>query len=143
MGQESGRFPVDCLAPRFRFRNGSELVEDDGKAGEIGEIRDWLTVRGLVATERHKPFPGQIARVKIDVYGASAMEVHATLMEYAPRCDSAAETSECSYGQTVIERNLEVADGELYSWKGRITLHPSLGREPFVPAGRLRDGLED
>lgn len=137
MGQESGGFPHDSLS----LRHVGQHATDEASIEEAQRIREWLAARGLVATQVRKPFAGQVARVKIDVYGESAMEVHATLMEYAPRCDSATQVPECAYGQTVIERNLEVADGELYSWRGRITLHPTLGREPFVPAGRLRDGL--
>ena len=84
----------------------------------------------MVVTLVADPYPGQVARVRIDAYGESAAEVEATLLEMAKRCDAATQASECSYGECVIERNLEEQWGATYSWRGRILLHSTIGTAP-------------
>lgn len=104
-------FPTDYL------RDGGDVSSSDPE-------------RGLVATRIADHFDGVIARVRIDAYGTSAAEIEATLLEYATRCDMATERPSVSYGQCVIERNLEEQWGADYSWKGRLVLHPDIGMLP-------------
>lgn len=86
-----------------------------------------LQTAGMVVTLRKEPYPGQVGRVRIDAFGESASEVEATLLEYAGRCDAATQASEVTYGECVIERNLEEQYGAPYSWRGRMILHPTIG----------------
>lgn len=118
-------FPVNYLVDGVT--NGYLTSDESERAKEIAAFLDQ---RDLVATRKHDPFPGQIARVRIDAYGESASEVEATLLEYASRCDAAMQASECAYGECVIERNLEEQWGETYSWRGRLILHPTIGSIP-------------
>lgn len=113
----------------------TDYLKDDGYVGtanaeRAAEIRDWLASHGLVATRLCDPLEGLVARVRIDVFGKSASEIEATLLEYASRCDSASERGEVTYGQCVIERNLDEQWGESYSWKGRLVLEPNNGVLP-------------
>lgn len=115
-------FPVDYL--KDPVTTGYVHTRDHEEAVRI---RAWLDERDLVATRVEGPFAGQVARVKIDVFGESAAEVEATLLAYGARCDAALQALSCSYGETVIERNLEERWGATYSWRGRMTLHPEIG----------------
>lgn len=90
----------------------------------------------------HPSFRGSVARVRIDAYGPSAGDVEWRLLDAASKIDSAIQSFETEYGQCVVERNLEEEWGAAYSWRGRLTIKPCLGREPFVPVTRLQDALE-
>lgn len=83
-----------------------------------------------------------VSRIRFDVYGASASEVSDGLHNAA---NSVPQQNSCagfpSYGETVIERCLETPDGENYSWKGRLSVCPEIGCEPFVPVTNLRNAL--
>lgn len=85
---------------------------------------------GMSVTRVFDPYPGQVARVQIDVYGESAAEVEATLLAYAERAGAGLQASACPYGRCVIERNLEEEWGATYSWRGRLTLNPTIGMIP-------------
>lgn len=116
----SGGYPANAL--------GTIVIADTKEASEkLYEVGQYLEDAGLVAAQRCQPFAGQIARVQIDAFGESAAEVESTLLEYATRCDAAAQASETNYGRCVIERNLEEEWGATYSWRGRLTLTPTIG----------------
>ena len=123
-------YPVDYIKAMVEGHLTSSLDDYPAPSGSVREIQEWLAGQGLVATRIHEPLQGLIARVRIDAVGKSAAEIEATLLEYASRCDGAMEVNECSYGECVIERNLEEQWGDSYSWRGRITLHPSIGSIP-------------
>lgn len=74
-----------------------------------------------------------ISRVRIDAYGTEPAELHAELLAMATACDNLTGRPSCAYGEQVIERNLTEEDGTSFAWKGRITIHPDVGTEPFVP----------
>jgi hypothetical protein len=93
-----------------------------------------LAEADMSVTHAVPPFPGQVARVRVDAFGESAAEVEVTLLAYGGRCDAASQASECQYGECVIERNLEEQWGATYSWRGRLILTPSIGSVPA--AGR-------
>lgn len=95
----------------------------------------------MSAPEDQIRYGGEITRVRFDAYGPSAAQVSDTLVGFASQVDGLLAVPECSYGECVIERNLTEADGEDYSWKGRLTIHPCIGREPFVPVTKLIEGL--
>lgn len=112
----------------------TDYLKQDGavfaQSGLVPQMREWLEANYLVATRKCPSLAGQVARVQIDVYGESASEVEATLLEYATRCDAATERQSVSYGRCVIERNLEEDWGDSYSWRGRLVLHPDIGTIP-------------
>lgn len=97
---------------------------------DLKQILNHLEAHGYVVTRVDAPLEGAIGSVKIRALGKSAAEVEMTLLSYGTRCDSAAEASECSYGEMVIERNLQVPYGESGSWQGRLTIYPTLGALP-------------
>lgn len=112
-----------------------QVRKEWGAPGETTtyKLRDLIAAlgeAGYVVTRTCEPFGGQVAKVKVEAFGESASEVERTLREYGTRCDAASQSHECSWGEMVIERNLLEADGEIYSWKGRLTLHPVIGRQP-------------
>jgi len=78
-----------------------------------------------------------ISRVRFEAYGPTAASVEQQLLEFASACDSAIGAAETNYGEMVIERQLTEAYGSDYAFKGRQTLHPSIGIAPFVPAAVL------
>lgn len=78
-----------------------------------------------------------ISRVRFEAYGPTAAEVEKQLLEFASVCDSAISVESVAYGEMVIERQLTEAYGSEYAFKGRQTLHPSIGVAPFVPAAVL------
>lgn len=109
---------------------GSTAMFDGLGDAASAELAKWiksLHAHGFAISRVCDPYPGQVARVQIDAYGESAAEVEATLLEYAERAGAGLQSRECSYGRCVIERNLEEAWGETYSWRGRLTLNPSIG----------------
>lgn len=87
-------------------------------------------------------YGGEITRVRFDAYGPHAADVSDRLIGFATQVDGLLGVIECSYGECVIERNLGEEDGTPYAWKGRLTIHPSIGREPFVPVTKLLTGLD-
>lgn len=113
-------FPTDYL------RQYQAVTSDEEQF--VVKVKEWCDVRGFVVTRREDPFLGLVSRVRVDVFGRSASEVESTLLEYAKRCDMAAVRPSCSYDECVIERNLLEEWGAEYSWKGRLTIHPDIGR---------------
>ena len=118
-------YPVNYLKVKEPSTGDPEYDALD--AAEVARTLAFLEDRNLVATRPYDPFAGQVARIRVDVYGESAHEVEQTLLAFAERCDAASQASEVSYGECVIERNLQEEWGATYSWKGRITLHPTIG----------------
>lgn len=74
-----------------------------------------------------------ISRIRIDAYGSTASNVEEQLLDFAVKCDQATGATECSYGEMVIERQLTEEYGTAFAFKGRQTLHPSIGAAPFIP----------
>ena len=80
-----------------------------------------------------------ITRIRFDAFGNSAGDISDGLLGAAENVGSLAGVAgEASYGETVIERCLAEEDGSDYSWKGRLSVYPAIGCEPFVPVSRLR-----
>jgi hypothetical protein len=113
-------FPTDYL------RQYEPITSDEEQF--VAKLKEWCDVRGFVVTRQEDPFPGLVSRVRVDAFGRSASEVESTLLEYGKRCDMAAVRPSCSYGECVIERNLNEEWGAEYSWKGRLVIHPDIGQ---------------
>ena len=69
-----------------------------------------------------------ISRVRIDSYGHSPGAAASALHECANRL--MAYLPNCSYGEEVIERDLNEPDDSIYVWKGRLNLHPDINGSP-------------
>lgn len=130
-------FPVSYFDDKGKPLSGGDesiavsYAKDEGVGAEaFATVIRALDRAGLVATRKIDPFAGQVARVQIDAFGESAAEVESTLLNFGGRCDAAAQAAEVSYGRCVIERNLEEQWGATYSWRGRLTLHPTIGTIP-------------
>lgn len=122
--------PIEGAAGSSKAFELARQSKGDLGADELKWALGILDEAGLVATLMMPHFDGAVARVRIDAYGKSASEIEATLLQFAERCDAASQANGCSYGECVIERNLEEQWGESYSWRGRLVLHPNIGMMP-------------
>lgn len=70
-----------------------------------------------------------ISRVRLEAYGTTADEVERTLYPHADQIEELLNV-QCSFGECVIERQLEEPDDCVYAFKGRLVIHPDTSENP-------------